>query len=309
MSGKNNENQEAAQATSLPPAGEKNRGWLIVGVLMALVISVSLAVVVHWDLLHMDAISELPAEDPSATGYMWCFDSAAIDATGILTIDGWFLKGDTAYYPNVAVVLMDEDNHAYSMKTKSTWRTDLSTYINNGNDYSHGGIHAVTKLKEPEKAYSIYFLVTREDKTQSLIFSHKAVQANSNATTGAIIRSSNISETPAAEIVKIDAPSALAAGEQGTIEVTVKNTGTDSWQACDDIKLCLWENGTDRGLRMYLPSEKTVLPGESTVFIYDSYCMPSGENITLEAQMLQEGIVYFGERTPVIIVNSANAEG
>ncbi|KAF5053350.1 hypothetical protein DSECCO2_399370 [anaerobic digester metagenome] len=196
---------------------------------------------------------------------------------------------------------MDEEGNPYQISTKSTVRTDLTPYFNNGNDYSHAGVHAVTRLKNATSAYGIYFLVTAEDGTEHFISTHKTVQVNSSASTGAVLNVSHILQAPSAEIIDIDAPASLAPGEKGTIKVSVKNTGAEAWSAQDDIRLCFWQDDVDSGQRAYLPAGEAVNPQETITLTYDGFVMPDTAAVQLEAQMLQEGITYFGDRTPIII--------
>lgn len=75
---------------------------------------------------------------------------------------------------------------------------------------------------------------------------------------------------------------------------TVRNTGAEAWRFLDQIKLTVFQNGADTGLRSQLPINLTVQPGEEYTFTVD--LSPLGaEPANVTVQMCQEGVVYFGE--------------
>lgn len=84
------------------------------------------------------------------------------------------------------------------------------------------------------------------------------------------------------------------------LEVIVKNNSNSEWKYMDQIKLGIFSEGHDTGLRLLLPMGKHVRPGESVtlIFSFEDYVQLLSTN--LEVQMLQEGICYFGSKTKVI---------
>lgn len=85
--------------------------------------------------------------------------------------------------------------------------------------------------------------------------------------------------------------------EDGSLAVTMLNTGTEEWKRMDLIRCLLWSGDEDTGLRAMLPYDVTVPPGESYTFVFeDTGDWPKDSLFT---QMLQEGITYFGERVSV----------
>ena len=107
-----------------------------------------------------------------------------------------------------------------------------------------------------------------------------------------------------AEIVSHDAPETVTHTDSYTFDVTVKNTGESPWSESDQIRLCVWQDGSDLGYRLYLPDGVTVSAGEEYTFTLEGFVLPEAEQTILEFQMLQEGVQYFGEREPVVIIAS-----
>lgn len=107
-----------------------------------------------------------------------------------------------------------------------------------------------------------------------------------------------------AEIVSHDAPGTVTHTDSYTFDVTVKNTGESSWSESDQIRLCVWQDGSDLGYRLYLPDGVTVSAGEEYTFTLEGFVLPEAEQTILEFQMLQEGVQYFGEREPVVVTAS-----
>lgn len=94
---------------------------------------------------------------------------------------------------------------------------------------------------------------------------------------------------PQAEIVDI------AVGE-GSIDVTVKNTGSSEWSFEDGVSCCIWDNGVDSNLRAGLPLDREIGPGDTVTVSFDDVDVDSLISNAAEVQMLQEGVCYFGER-------------
>lgn len=76
--------------------------------------------------------------------------------------------------------------------------------------------------------------------------------------------------------------------------VKVQNTSSSDWNRESRIRCCVWIEGEDSGIRAYLPPSVTVTPGEEITL-----CFTEAKNAytgsTVQVQMLQEGITYFGE--------------
>jgi len=96
-----------------------------------------------------------------------------------------------------------------------------------------------------------------------------------------------------AEIETITLSDNIKTGGAYTANITVKNTDTVTWTAADKIRLGV--TGTVSGSnRVYLPDGVSVAPGASYTFIYSAIAPASGD-LTMTVQMLQEGVVWFGE--------------
>ena len=105
-----------------------------------------------------------------------------------------------------------------------------------------------------------------------------------------------------AEIISHDAPASIERGKTGTITITVKNSGQQSWSEDEQVRLGIFQQGEDTGYRVYLPVGVTVAPGQEYIFVFENYQPPEQSGVFLEFQMLQEGYQYFGEKERVDIV-------
>lgn len=104
-----------------------------------------------------------------------------------------------------------------------------------------------------------------------------------------------------AEIVSNDAPSTVERERSYRINITVENTSYDSWSEEQGVRMCVWQDGQDRGYRQQLPDGVEIAPGEQYTFCIDNFVVPLGSSTYLEFQMCQEGIAYFGEKERVDI--------
>jgi len=83
------------------------------------------------------------------------------------------------------------------------------------------------------------------------------------------------------------------------IEVMVKNISSTVWRYRDHIKLGLFSNGIDTGIRAFLSDNQDVLPGEIYVFTFTKGQYENLLSKRLEVRMLQEGACYFGEQRAI----------
>lgn len=104
-----------------------------------------------------------------------------------------------------------------------------------------------------------------------------------------------------AEIIAHDAPTVIDRKNTYSINITVKNTSSDSWSEEKMVRLSIWQDGMDYGHRLYLPDGIEVAPGEQYTFHLGAFVAPPNDTTYLEFVMCQEGITYFGERERVDI--------
>jgi len=111
-----------------------------------------------------------------------------------------------------------------------------------------------------------------------------------------------------AQIVSVTAPAALLAGQTQNMQITVRNTGLMTWTPQNNFRLGLLYNGAD-GIRVSLPADITVKPGQNYTFTYAVTAQSSG-NLSLTIQMVQDGVAWFGEAKayPIPVKNSSSAE-
>ncbi len=83
------------------------------------------------------------------------------------------------------------------------------------------------------------------------------------------------------------------------ITVTVLNDSGSAWRKEDAIRCCLWMNNEDWGIRAYIPDGTEVAPGETVTLTFENVSASVEIADTVEIQMLQEGVLYFGDRIKV----------
>ena len=83
------------------------------------------------------------------------------------------------------------------------------------------------------------------------------------------------------------------------IKVRVKNIGEGVWTREDAVRLCVFADGKDTGIRAMLPKSMSISYGEECVFELDVSTMESIKDMKLEIVMAQEGFKYFGEREEI----------
>jgi alginate O-acetyltransferase complex protein AlgJ len=103
-------------------------------------------------------------------------------------------------------------------------------------------------------------------------------------------------KNPQAIIISTTTPTDIKSGVKYSFNITVKNTGTESWSESKGIRLCIFQDGQgDQGYRIKLPDNVEVKPGESYTFTLTDFQAPPHPSTYLEYQMAQEGVAYFGE--------------
>ena len=83
------------------------------------------------------------------------------------------------------------------------------------------------------------------------------------------------------------------------IFATVKNTSNSPWNWLDRVRLGIFSDGSDTGLRADLEANVSVQPGASVQFCMSLESYPDFLDNILEIQMLQEGLRYFGEKAKI----------
>lgn len=109
-------------------------------------------------------------------------------------------------------------------------------------------------------------------------------------------------DNPQAEIVSTTTPTKIERGKKYDINITVKNTGTQSWSEKQKVRLCIFQDSDeDRGYRVKIPDGVEVKPGEQYTFVLQDFHAPAEESTYLVYQMVQDGVDYFGEKKRVDI--------
>lgn len=85
------------------------------------------------------------------------------------------------------------------------------------------------------------------------------------------------------------------------VTVTIQNTSSAAWLEKDLIRAGIFSDGSDTGLRGYLPENVVIEPGENAVFEISLEGQESLLSHNLEVTMLQETICYFGEKMSISV--------
>lgn len=110
-----------------------------------------------------------------------------------------------------------------------------------------------------------------------------------------------------AEVVAIDAPSGLTAGQQFTARITVRNRGTTTWTASEGYALgsqSPQDNGRWGLGRIAVPQGETVLPGMTHVFTA-TLTAPAAGLHAMQWRMVQERREWFGEFSAALNIHVA----
>ena len=108
-------------------------------------------------------------------------------------------------------------------------------------------------------------------------------------------RDLSIAVTPErqAQVVSAEFVTEPVAGKNFSVKVKVKNTGSVTWTEQTLYRLGMQGNATGSD-RAYLPSGTSVKPGETYEFLYTGIA-PVGADLSLKFQMVQDGVMWFGE--------------
>lgn len=90
------------------------------------------------------------------------------------------------------------------------------------------------------------------------------------------------------------------------LTATIKNSSNSDWNYGNSIRLGIFSEGNDTGLRVQLPMGKTIRPGETVDFWFSFDEYPGLLDKRIEVQMLHEGICYFGEKK--LVAGTENTE-
>ncbi len=79
---------------------------------------------------------------------------------------------------------------------------------------------------------------------------------------------------------------------------TLNNTSIN-WSASGNIRMCIWDNNSDTGMRAFIEDDSSIEPNGEYTFCFKNIPMEYVNNPQIEVQMLKEGICYFGQRVPL----------
>jgi hypothetical protein len=111
-----------------------------------------------------------------------------------------------------------------------------------------------------------------------------------------------------AQFVSQNVPTTMIAGQQYTVSVTMKNTGSTTWTRANNFKLgsqnprdnLTWLKTTNRVL---LSSSDSIATNQTKTFTFTVTAPSNPGTHNFRWQMVQEGVAWFGDLTPNVAVN------
>ena len=102
----------------------------------------------------------------------------------------------------------------------------------------------------------------------------------------------------AAELVTSDVPATLACGEQRSVSIVMKNSGTTSWTAADGYKLGAVDDSDplySTDVRVPLGPDDVVSPGQTHAFSFELVAPAAPGSYTTDWRMVKELVHWFGD--------------
>ena len=110
-------------------------------------------------------------------------------------------------------------------------------------------------------------------------------------------------------ISQVAPPTSMTPGQTANVSVTMKNVGDNSWPADGDWRLGAQPQGnTSWGIERVQPPS-AVSPGQEVTFTFSVTAPLTLGDYNFQWQMLREGVMWFGDRTPDVVVTVAEASG
>ncbi len=84
--------------------------------------------------------------------------------------------------------------------------------------------------------------------------------------------------------------------EGNDLYVKAFNSTSINWSAGGNIRMCIWDNNSDIGMRANIEDDASVAPNSEYTFCFKNIPREYVNNPQIEVQMLKEGVCYFGQR-------------
>jgi len=111
-------------------------------------------------------------------------------------------------------------------------------------------------------------------------------------------------DTNDADFISQSVPSAMVAGQQYQVSVTMENTGTTTWTSATNYKLGavhspadLWNTG-----RVYLTGEDSIAPDAQKTFTFTVTAPSTPGNYNFQWRMVEESVEWFGDNSTNVVV-------
>ncbi|MBZ0135518.1 MAG: carboxypeptidase regulatory-like domain-containing protein [Planctomycetes bacterium] len=117
-----------------------------------------------------------------------------------------------------------------------------------------------------------------------------------------------------AQVLSISAPTSMTAGQQYTVEVTVKNMGSTTWTSAGNKPWRLGsqapqDNNTWGMNRVPIPQGTEVRPKETYIFSFTVTAPSTVGAVAMQWRMVQDGKEWFGQLSEKLIVTVETASG
>ncbi|MDD3176008.1 MAG: NBR1-Ig-like domain-containing protein [Candidatus Nanoarchaeia archaeon] len=116
----------------------------------------------------------------------------------------------------------------------------------------------------------------------------------------------------AAEFLQQSIPVTMVAGQTYPVSIIFENIGTNNWNETNQYRLGS-QNPQDNGIwregRVYLAAGEEIAPGQAKTFTFDVKAPATPGAYNFQWQMVQDGVEWFGDKTPNVAVAVVSPAG
>jgi len=162
----------------------------------------------------------------------------------------------------------------------------------------------------PGETYQFGFIMTAPTTTGTYNPQYQMVWDGHQWYGSTISKTVTVSAAPVldSQIVWTNTPSSMEAYHQYTAKVTMRNTGTTTWNEANSIRLGAVGDGTGDAAkfsttRLFLPFGTNVAPGQEYIFTTTMVAPGTGGSYIMQYQMVRDGVAWYGDTwsTPVTV--------
>jgi RHS repeat-associated protein len=130
-----------------------------------------------------------------------------------------------------------------------------------------------------------------------------------NPTTNLAITVTSGSAANLAQFIAQSVPATMVAGGVYTVSITLQNAGTNVWTTSSNHHLGSQDpedNTTWRGNRVLMSTGDSIAQGQQKTFTFTVTAPATAGTYNFQWQMVQDGVAWFGDLTPVVAVSVAS---